>query len=163
MEAEWPKRIQLNHQVPGWIDAPEFFITISCQERGRNQLCHREVAKHFFDSVVKLTCLNLWQCELLVLMPDHLHLLAGFSGKRHMQRVISRWKRWVSWKANLQFQTGFFDHRLRSVASACEKWTYISLNPVRAGLVDDPLDWPFRWTRKDFEKAVRSACKADPT
>ena len=128
-----------------------------------NHLCHPDVAKEFLTSAKNLARLRLWDCELLLLMPDHVHLLAGFSGKRQMHQVIARWKRWLAWKVGIAFQSGFFDHRLRSVASACEKWTYIHLNPVRRGLIENPKAWPYRWTRKDFGSVSRSACKADPT
>ena len=163
MEANWPVRKLLDHGIPGWAQAPEFFITICCQKRGFNHLCHSGVAEKFFESAQRLSRLRIWDCELLLLMPDHLHLLVGFSGKREMPQVISRWKRWLAWKAGIIWQPGFFDHRLRSVSSACEKWVYIHLNPVRQGLIENPQAWPYRWTRKDFELVSRSACKADPT
>ena len=163
MSPKLPTRKKLDHRIPGWAQTPEFFITICCQPRGRNQLCHPDVAEQIIKSAQNLARLRLWDCELLLLMPDHLHLLAGFSGKREMPMVIARWKRWLSWKADLSFQSGFFDHRLRSVASACEKWTYIHLNPVRRGLIENPEKWPYRWTRHDFEPKPWSASKADPT
>jgi hypothetical protein len=40
-------------------------------------------------------------------------------------------------------QEGFFDHRIRSNESAEEKRQYILMNPVRAGLVARPEDWPY--------------------
>lgn len=163
MERIWPTRKKLDHRVPGWANAPEFFITVGCQERGRNHLCHPEIAQQIFESARHLQRLQLWDCELLLLMPDHFHLLAGFSGQREMQQVITRWKRWMAWKIQLRFQVGFFDHRLRSMASGCEKWVYIHMNPVRAGWVEDPEEWPYRWSRQDFTPTDRSAYKADST
>jgi putative transposase len=163
MDSIWPARKRLDHAVPGWAQAPEFFITICCQKRNENQLCRPEVAEAVFDSAKKLSHLQLWDCELLLLMPDHLHLLVGFSARQEMPQVIARWKRWLAWKRDLKFQSGFFDHRLRSIASACEKWTYIHGNPVRHGLIKNPDEWPYRWTRQHFDSLPRSACKADPT
>lgn len=78
MDSIWPIRKRLDHEVPGWAQAPEFFITICCQKRNENQLCRPEVAEAVFDSAKKLSHLQLWDCELLLLMPDHLHLLVGF-------------------------------------------------------------------------------------
>jgi len=40
-------------------------------------------------------------------------------------------------------QKDFFEHRLRSDESAQEKSDYILVNPVRAGLVPKPEDWPY--------------------
>jgi hypothetical protein len=39
----------------------------------------------------------------------------------------------------------FFDHRVRSEESLEEKACYIRLNPVRAGLITCPDDWPYFW------------------
>jgi len=39
---------------------------------------------------------------------------------------------------------GGFDHLLRGHESAQEKWHYLRLNPVRAGLVKRAEDWPYQ-------------------
>jgi len=41
------------------------------------------------------------------------------------------------------WQPGFFDHVLRSDESYDGKWNYVRENPVRAGLVRAPADYPF--------------------
>ena len=41
------------------------------------------------------------------------------------------------------WQDGFFDHLLRNGESYGEKWNYVRMNPVRAGLVAHPEDWPY--------------------
>jgi hypothetical protein len=42
------------------------------------------------------------------------------------------------------WQEGFFDHLLRSGDSYGEKWEYVRLNPVRAGLSKSPEEWPYQ-------------------
>jgi len=42
------------------------------------------------------------------------------------------------------WQPGFFDHLLRHNESYAEKWDYVWGNPVRAGLVTNPEDWPYQ-------------------
>jgi REP element-mobilizing transposase RayT len=42
-----------------------------------------------------------------------------------------------------RWQTGFHDHKFRSAESEARKWEYVCLNPVRAGLVSRPEEWPF--------------------
>ena len=41
------------------------------------------------------------------------------------------------------WQKGFFDHVLRHGESYSQKWNYVRANPVRAGLVSHPEDWPY--------------------
>ena len=43
-----------------------------------------------------------------------------------------------------KFQRGGFHHRLRDEESYREKWLYVQENPVRAGLVTKPEDWPYQ-------------------
>jgi hypothetical protein len=39
---------------------------------------------------------------------------------------------------------GFFDHLIRHSESYAEKWEYVRLNPVRAGLVKTCQEWPWQ-------------------
>lgn len=76
-------------------------------------------------------------------MPDHLHALILFEGEKRMVDVIKDWKRWTARTLKLNWQNGFFDHRLRNQDSAEQKRDYILENPVRAGLCTRPEDWPY--------------------
>ena len=86
-----------------------------------------------------------------VIMPNHIHVFVM------MPREGLRLEAWVkSLKSVLgkvlaehgaakpHWQEGFFDHLLRSGESYGEKWDYVRLNPVRAGLVSHADDWPFQ-------------------
>ncbi len=42
-----------------------------------------------------------------------------------------------------RWQDGFHDHKFRTPESETRKWEYVCLNPVRAGLVKRPEEWPF--------------------
>ena len=42
------------------------------------------------------------------------------------------------------WQEGFFDHLLRSGESYAQKWEYVRMYPVRAGLSARPEEWPYQ-------------------
>jgi putative transposase len=42
------------------------------------------------------------------------------------------------------WQEGFFDHLLRSQESYSQKWDYVRMNSVRAGLSGTPEAWPYQ-------------------
>ncbi len=42
------------------------------------------------------------------------------------------------------WQKDYFDRYLRSSDNYSEKWAYVEANPVRAGLISKPGDWPYR-------------------
>jgi putative transposase len=88
-----------------------------------------------------------WLVTDYLLMPDHLHLFcAPFDRKVAIEQWIAYWKycvrQRIGWAG--KFQRGGFHHRLRSAESYSEKWSYVRENPVRAGLVVNPEDWPFQ-------------------
>ena len=88
-----------------------------------------------------------WLVNDYLLMPDHLHLFcAPHDTNFSIEQWMGFWKDRLS-KTNYRtgrFQTGGFHHRLRRGESYSEKWMYVQMNPVRAGLVEEPDDWPYR-------------------
>ena len=146
-----PQRRTLPHGIPSWAaDGAVFFITICCQERGKDTLCQEPVARAVFDSVTFRHERHDWFVHLWLLMPDHLHGLVSFPQDKSMKQVISKWKEWVAKHAHIRWQRDFFDHRLRRDESFEEKAHYIRMNPVRAGLVGRPEDWPYVWARSSL-------------
>jgi hypothetical protein len=60
--------------------------------------------------------------------------------------VIASWKGYFARSLHIRLYRGFFDHRIRRSESLNEKWNYIVMNPVRAGFVKKPEEWPYRWS-----------------
>ena len=67
----------------------------------------------------------------------------AFPKVEHLGAVMRLWKGYQTKELQVGWQEGFFDHRIRSNESAEEKRRYILMNPVRAGLVTKPEDWPY--------------------
>ena len=88
-----------------------------------------------------------WHIIVAVVMPDHVHLLAGPANRDlavgQLSAAIKRRIRKEA-RADWQWQRGCFDRLLRREESAEEKWEYIRENPVRADLVSHWSDWPYR-------------------
>jgi REP element-mobilizing transposase RayT len=94
---------------------------------------------------------NNWLVGRYVLMPDHLHLFCAPATFPPMP--LKEWA--LFWRAEVTrnwpfqdqkpiWQKQFFDRQLRSGESYHEKWDYVWRNPVRAGLVARPEEWPFQ-------------------
>ena len=102
------------------------------------QVIHERRAEHAF-------LLTAW-----VFLPDHWHAIfyptypltisrVMESIKVGATRIINRSRR----EAGLLFQPRFFDRAPRTVREYQEKVEYIHFNPVKAGLVDRPENWPW--------------------
>jgi putative transposase len=78
-----------------------------------------------------------------VVMPDHLHWLMSLESTSTLDQVVGGVKSVVAHKAGRRiWQKGFHDHALRQEEDVAKIAQYIILNPVRAGLVDRPEDYP---------------------
>jgi len=83
-----------------------------------------------------------------VIMPDHIHFFAGWSGRDiSFDGWVKYWKSQFSKTVrnpNRRWQSDHWDTRIRTATSYEEKWFYVRNNPVRHGLVGAPSDWPFQ-------------------
>ena len=89
-----------------------------------------------------------WRAGKYVIMPDHIHLFAAFTGSDiTIDAWVKYWKSIFSKRHGVpehEWQSGSWHHRLRSGESYAEKWEYVRNNPVRHGLVKTPEEWPFQ-------------------
>jgi putative transposase len=89
-----------------------------------------------------------------VVMPDHAHVLLELSSRDTLSVAAARLKSGASRRVNAAMGTrgplwaaGFHDHALRSDEVLERVVEYRLMNPVRAGLVEHPCDYPFSWSR----------------
>jgi putative transposase len=90
-----------------------------------------------------------WFVGYYLLMPDHAHLFCTPGSCHSLQSWISYWKsasarRWPHPSHRPVWQRCYWDTKIRHGDHYDEKWSYVGLNPVRAGLVKRPEDWPYK-------------------
>ncbi len=160
-----PKRLRRLDQV--WFNhgQPTYFITI-CTANRRKILANPAVHARLRQFLVNTASHHDWWAGRYVLMPDHLHLLAtpGLAAVT-LGAWIKSLKACVA-DREFKWQTGFFDHALRSDESQSEKWEYIRNNPVRAGLVAEAEAWTFAgeidWAQGDAAPPPRQETRPTP-
>jgi REP-associated tyrosine transposase len=134
-------------RIPVWLRWDQsviYFVTL-CVENRKPVLANDEAFAAFKKAAIRLRD---WTVLAAVLMPDHLHLLVSPTEDReaklgNLAAAIKRWMR-AELDASWKWQRGSFDRLLRSDESLREKWLYVEENPVRAGLVKNYLEWPYR-------------------
>ena len=135
-----PRRLRRLDRI--FDSAPSYFLTLCIYGRARvldNASVFKRARDFAADSLERYGV----HVDCYVLMPDHLHLIVTIAPAS--ETTIGEWVK--AFKAmvgrrRFKWQSGFFDHLLRSDESRSEKWEYIRMNPVRAGLVEHPDDWP---------------------
>jgi len=135
----------MGHTLPGWVGrGAVFFVTICCEERVRNQLCHPATADLLLGAARHYHDRQDWFVRQMLLMPDHVHALIAPAPDKDLARLIGDWKRYTTLKAGIQWQKNFFEHRLRGGEGWADKAAYIKANPVRAGLCRENEPWSFQ-------------------
>jgi len=132
------KGVRITHAGPNWV-----FLTV-CAEKRERWLANSPFQRVVHDIWQRTA--TAWLVSDYLLMPDHLHL---FCAPHDLRFTIERWI--AFWKDRVakthpeagSFQRAGFHHRLRDGENYAEKWRYVRENPVRAGLVARPEDWPY--------------------
>ena len=141
-------RKRLPHEVPNWVaDGSRYFLTLCCRHRSVDSLCSGGKGEAILEHIRYHERIKRWEVLLAVIMPDHLHLIVVFGHDTAIQRQVSSWKSWLSKTLRVEWQSGFFEHRLRNDAEFTEKYGYVLENPVKEGLVRDWKDWPYIITK----------------
>ena len=97
-------------------------------------------------------------------MPDHVHAIISFPPHESMASVVRSWKRYTAKKYSICWQTGFFDHRIRTDEGWEEKGQYIRINLIRRALVKRIEDWPHQWPRAEDSASANGRLRiVDPT
>jgi len=89
-----------------------------------------------------------------VIMPNHVHTLIETIEGHPLDRIVHSWKSYSAQQANrILGRTGrfwfreYFDRYIRDERHFASAVRYIHNNPVKAGLVESPEDWPFSSAR----------------
>jgi len=145
------KHLRRLDQVHSPARPPVFLLT--CCVRGRSPVLAGATAVDILvDSWGVASDLFGWAVGRYVVMPDHVHFFASPCAEdaKSLSGFAGSWKSWTRKKMrrtlepSFEWQREFFDHLLRSSESYGEKWDYVRMNPVRAGLVTSSEDWPYQ-------------------
>jgi putative transposase len=123
------------------------FVTVCAKERKRllaNDMTHNLLRAAW-------TTQASWLVGRYVIIPDHIHLFCAPADlvPPALEPWVRFWKSHVSknWRDPAQlpiWQRDFWDTQLRRSENYDEKWQYVLENPVRAGFVRCPEEWPYQ-------------------
>lgn len=111
-----------------------------------------EEALHYFDG-------QRYRLLAWVVMPNHVHVLIETFVGYLLDKVVHSWKSYTANEANnLLGRNGrfwyreYFDRYIRDERHYGNVVRYIHHNPVKAGLVEEAVDWPYSSARLWMEK-----------
>jgi putative transposase len=141
---------QSRRRLPHWaLEDSTYFVTFRARESLGRVLADEALAciveEAFWFGHEERYILNAY-----VVMPNHAHLLmtplAGWSLSRILQGIKGYTAREINkglGRTGAFWQDEYFDHLVRNEADWVDKFNYIHNNPVSAGLVEKPENYPF--------------------
>jgi len=130
---------------------------------GRRLLQSERNAYLLIDVLRSLVAAHKFQLHDFVIMPDHLHVLLtvedGMSIEKAIQLIKGRFSHHLTKEyghLGEVWQRGFADSQVMNRQSYLQHRAYIANNPVKAGLVDSPEQYPFCFESLARQKASRN-------
>jgi len=142
-----PPGLRRTHRhLPHWeLAGSTYFITFRLKRGELSTTDCQIVYDHILSGDTKF-----YRLFALMVMPDHVHLLAqpnpGVTLARMMQGIKGVSARKLNQHRNTTgtvWQEESYDRIIRDTDEFNEKVNYMYENPLRAGLVDRPEDYPF--------------------
>jgi len=96
-----------------------------------------------------------------VIMPDHYHLIIALGQTKSLKQVMSSINKFAARRINIAlkrsgrfWEEGFYDHQIRDRRDFDSILEYVHNNPVTAGLVQTPQDWPYSTANERFAHLI---------
>jgi len=129
--------------------ARTFFATTKTST-GRRLLQTDRNATLFVDVLRSLVAERKFTLLDFVIMPDHVHLLLTVENETTIEKAMQLIKGRYSHRLTKEFghlgevwQRGFSEVQVMNAESLAQYRAYIAANPVKAGLIDSPDQYPF--------------------
>jgi putative transposase len=135
-----PRPLRL--QVPGG-----FFHLTARGNRRQPIFVDRDDPKLFTGLFEKVVRQLKWRCHGYCLMPNHYHLFVETpqpnlsTGMQYLNGIYAQWFNWTHGYNGHLFQGRFWSKLVETDDHLREVARYIVLNPVRAGLCEQPERW----------------------
>jgi putative transposase len=134
-----------------------FFISTATWER-RSILQSTALCDLLLNVLREKRAKQRFQLHEFVIMRDHIHLILTPSSLVPLEKAIQFIKGGFSFRAKKEmnfngeiWQKGYNEQRIKHIDDYTEKATYIQLNPVKAGYVDHPNQFPYSSARLKAE------------
>jgi putative transposase len=145
-----------------------YFITFSTWQRRRLFVIESYI-RLFLKTLYGYRRQSKFLLHAFVVMPEHVHLLLTPAKDVTLERAVQLIKGGYSHAFGLEcrggevWQRGFTDHRIRDDVDFENHRTYIHQNPVKRGLVNDPVEYRYCSAYPGFRLDERTPAAEAPS
>jgi putative transposase len=144
------------------VSSSRVFFATTKTSMGRRMFQSERNATLLIDVLRSYVAARKFVLHDFVVMPDHLHLLLTVEGEMTIEKAMQLIKGGFSYRLKRDFQypgevwqRGFSEMRADDRESFLRYREYISQNPVKAGLVGSPDEYPYCYGYLARKKAGR--------
>ena len=157
-----PMAKPLRYAASSSVLSPErtFFVTTKTS-MGRRLLQSERNAMLFIDVLRSYVAAGKFKVHDFVVMPDHVHLLLTVGKDMTVERAMQFIKGGFSYRLKKElgylgevWQRGYSELRVEDERTFSQHRGYIADNPVKAGLVDSPEEFPYCFAYLAKQKAA---------
>jgi putative transposase len=140
---------QRPHRLPDSHYVGKIAVVFTACTANRQSGLHRpEIAERLIellaDTLTNFQC----HCAIYCIMPDHIYVMVvGDTDESNTKEAFVSFKHrsgmWLARKTSLRWQENYWDHIVRYFEGWESQARYIALNPMRKGLAETVLDWPY--------------------
>ena len=147
-----------------------YFFTVALADRRAAELVyHVDILR---EAVRKEICKRPFEIDAIVILPEHLHAIltlpeAGTDSALVWRRIKTVFTQGViqtgaalpgrDGKGWMLWQRRFWEHTIRDDADYARHVDYIHYNPVKHGLVHNPVDWPSSSLHRFVRRGILAA------
>ena len=139
------------------IQGAYYFLTTVTSNR-KPILSNSEMGQLIFQAFEWLEAQNRINWICIMIMPDHVHVVLQLGHNQTLPKVMHSLKSFTAKQINKQrsetgsvWQDGYYEHGIRGDESLNEIIRYCYENPVRKGLVERAIDYPYWWCKFRME------------
>ena len=136
-----------------WSGIGQIYLVTTCSNQRQKIFLQAAAAQILMDEINQADLTGNCVSLAYVIMPDHLHWLFELGEGYSLSQLIKRLKGSSARRINAVrmstgrlWQPGFHDHAIRNSQAIAPTANYLLNNPVRAGLVTNPEDYPFKYS-----------------
>ena len=136
-----------------WSGKGQIYLVTTSSYQRQKIFLQASSAQILMDEINLLDLAGSCKSLAYVIMPDHLHWLFELGETYNLSQLIKRVKGRTARRINANrlstsrlWQSGFHDRAVRKHEELESIADYLLHNPVRAGLVTDPEDYPFKYS-----------------
>jgi putative transposase len=137
------------------------FFATTRTDRGRRLLQSERNAALLIDVLRSYVVAGKFELHDFVVMPDHVHVLVTVGSDMTIEKAVQLIKGGFSFRIKKEqgylgevWQRGFSEVRVNDEPSFLQHREYIAANPVKAGLVDSPEQYPYCFSYLAARKAA---------